>query len=165
MDGRSNKVVEVFRVILGPENSLQTPIVVSKIKDMQAKKLFGDRNIVFEYFTIKEVITLHLTEAEFLLWCKEAKYLLFCGHPLQNDFGPLWDHVTFSSNLREIARTKGPRVFPPAEAMHGAFLQDKREIYEALKEYMLPTFMVERPTGPNEPVSSFSEQTLEELYE
>ena len=164
-DEPTNQEVELFRVILGPRNSLQTPIVVDKIKEMQIERKFGNRNINFEYFTMQEVITLRLTESQFLLWCSEAKYLLFCGHPLQNDFGPLWDHIKFANDLREVAGRKGNKVFPPAEAMHAAFTQDKREIYEAMQEFMLPTFMVERPTGPNERVTTFDEETLAELYE
>ena len=84
---------------------------------------------------------------------------------MQNDFGPLWDHIKFAEDLREVARAKGRKVFPPAEAMHAAFTQDKREIYETLKEFMLPTFIIERPNGPDVDVTSFDETTLAELYE
>ena len=91
--------------------------------------------------------------------------MLFAGHPLQNDFGPLWNHTQFMNDLREICRAKGKRAFPPAEAMHAAFSQDKWEIYETLKEFMLPSFKVARPTGPYEAVEGFDEQVLSQLYE
>lgn len=157
--------VELFRIVLGPEQSLQSAFVTTAIQNVLTKTHLGGRTIKTEYFTIAQVISLKLTEAEFLSWCRQAKYLLFCSHPLQNDFGPKWDHIKFGEGLREMAREKGRKVFPPAEAMHAAFMQDKNEVYDTLKEFMLPTFTIRRPTGPTETVSGLDETTLSELYD
>ena len=156
---------EIFHIVLGPEQSLQSSFVQNATENILRKNYLGGRKIIPEYFTIAQVVDLHLTEAEFLSWCRKAKYLLFCSHPLQNDFGPKWNHIKFCEGLREIAREKGRRVFPPAEAMHAAFTQDKREIYDTMKEFMLPTFIIQRPTGPFETVTGLDESTLSELYE
>jgi hypothetical protein len=157
--------IELFHIVLGPGDSTQTPFLRHLFSEMQRKGKFGTRNLEFVFITIQEVISLKLTASEFLAWCRKAKYLLWAGHPLQNDFGPLWNHSQFMNDLRNICREKGKRVFPPAEAMHAAFSQDKQEIYETLEEFMLPSFTIYRPTGPDEKVETFDEEVLSQLYE
>lgn len=54
----------------------------------------------------------------------------------------------------------GFNVFPPAEAISGAFAQDKWEIYTKLQDIMNPSFKIDRPTGCN----LMDDTTAEELY-
>ena len=157
--------VELFHIILGPDGSTQTPILKPLLEKMLADGKFGNRNFKFEFITIQTVVMRKLTSAQFLHWLKKAKYILWACHSLKNDFGPLWNNSKFMNDLRELSREKGKRVFPPPEAMFAAFSQDKAEIYEALEEFMVPSFKIVRPTGPDDPVESFDEETLSKLYE
>ena len=156
---------ELFRIVLGPNNSLQTPLLVDELKNMATNGLFGSRKIKFEVITIQKIVSLHMPASEFLAWCRNATYLLFAGHPLQNDYGPLWDHDRFCSDLRDLCASKGKRAFPPAQAVGGAFTQNKWEIYEALADMMLPAFQIKRPNGPDRTVTHFDENVMSELYE
>jgi hypothetical protein len=57
----SNMEEELFRVVLGPSCSLQSPFVQDTIKEMVAGRKFGNRKIKFEYTTIQEVVIQKLT--------------------------------------------------------------------------------------------------------
>jgi hypothetical protein len=132
---------------------------------MKTEQLFGNRKIHFEYLSLQEIISLHWSLGTLFNWCRGAKYLRFAGHPLQNDFGPFWDHDQFVADLRELCKDYGKRAFPPHQAVGAAFTQDKWEIYEALSDMMLPSFQIKRPSDPDRTVTDFDESVLSDLYE
>ena len=54
----------------------------------------------------------------------------------------------------------GVNMFPPADAISGAFSQDKWEIYAKLKDIMNPAFKIDRPMGD----VLMDDKTAEEFY-
>ena len=132
------KRVELFRILLGPEKSTQTESFESAIKLIQSNGVLDtdpDVEFVFEYMTIAVIVKLGWTSQDCLLWFQGARYVIINGHPLQNDFGPDWDHLDYLEKLRSLFEEKGSQyVFPPANAIRGAFSQNKWEIYEALHQ-------------------------------
>ena len=161
------KRIEIFRILLGPEKSTQTPAIEAAIGILRGRGLLNNEHVeyVFEFLTLQEIVKRRMSAQEYLHWCSNATYLAFGGHPLQNDFGPLWDHEEFLKALRELSALKGKKAFPPAKAIRAAFTQDKWEIYLALRAYMLEAFRVDRPTHPEEAVNGLPEAVLEQLFE
>ena len=152
--------MKIFRILIGPNLSTQTHHVEAAISF--AEFSYGNR-IKFETITLQQcIVDINWTHLQLNQWLDAANYVVISGHPLQNDFGPYWDHLAFLEQLREVFKQKGRNAFPPHSALRAACTQDKWEIFEALHQYMLPSFLVKRPIPG---VSALlAKETLDDLY-
>lgn len=152
--------MNIFRILIGSNLSTQTKHVEEAIKYAEAK--YGDE-IQFESLSIQKILVdLNWTHNQLIQWFDEATYVIISSHPLQNDFGPYWDYSAFLDQLREVFKKKGRHAFPPHTALRAACTQDKWEIYQALHQYMLPSFRINRKTL-GEP-TLLEKDTLCDLY-